>query len=399
MRKADPFPVPEYQGLEPTQPLDWPAMARKIIRDVLKLDRHERVILSANPYYGGAMLDAMRTEVQRAGAIELATILHWTPALAMLRAPDGCKPDPDDRAAEDEAIRRLFAIADAFIWLMNDWRSGRATHAVGQTELALETWPGRSVHFHWFHDPNDPDPDSPANKAIDRVYEAAILELDYRALRRTMDALAERMADRTVRITNGAGTDLSFVLTSQFHKNFGDASRGRAATARSTRDREEEIPCGALRTIPVRDSVDGVIAFERGFGFPVAGVGLDFTGFLETGLRIRFRGGRIVGLQTGGDQGLMDRLWAAETGDKDRLGEMVLGCNPLLRKVPGSSFPPYYGFGEGVLRLTIGDNRESGGLNRSSLHRWLYLLDATIRADDIPLVEDGKLVRRALGIA
>lgn len=399
MRKADPFPVPEIQGPEPSQPLDWPAMARKIVRDVLKLDRHERVILSANPYHGGAMLEAVRAEIQRVGAIELATILHWTPLLSALRAPDGCKPDPDDRAAEDRAMGRLFSVADVFIWLMNDWRSRRATHAVGQSELVLETWPGRSVHFHWFHDPNDPDPDSRANMAIDRVYQSAILDLDYGALRRTMEALAERMANRRMRITNGAGTDLSFALTSRFHKNFGDASRSRAAAASSPRDREEEIPCGALRTVPVRDSVDGVMAFERGFGFPVSGSGLDLTGFVEAGLRIHFRDGRIVRIQTGGDQRLLDRLWAAETGDKDRLGEMVLGCNPLLGYVAGSRFPPYYGFGEGILRLTIGDNRESGGPNRSSLHRWLFLLDATIRVDDVPLVQDGRLLRRALGIA
>ena len=397
MRKADPFPIPAYQGLEPTQALEWPAMARKIVRDVLRLDRHERVILSANPYFGGAMLESVRAEIQRAGAIELATILHWTPSLTALRTPDGCKPNPDDRAAEDEAIRRLFAVADVFIWLMNDWRSQRVTHAIGQTELMLETWPGRSVHFHWFHDPNVPDPDLAANKAIDRVYQAAILDLDYGALRRTMDALAERMASRRVRITNVAGTDLSFSLISRFHKNCGDASRDRAATACSPRDREEEIPCGALRTIPIRDSVEGVMAFERGFGFPAAGHGLDFTGFLESGLRIHFRGGTITRLETGGDQKLLDRLWAAETGDKDRLGEMVLGCNPLLRKVAGSGFPPYYGFGEGVLRLTIGDNRESGGANRSSLHRWLFLLDATIRVGDIVLVKDGKFALQALG--
>ena len=399
MRKADPFPVPEVQGLEPTQALDWPAMARKVVRDVLKLGRRERVILSANPYYGGAMLEATRAEIQRASAIELATILHWTPLLSALRAPDGCKLDPDDRADEDRAMGRLFAAADVFIWLMNDWRLRRATHAVGQSELVLETWPGRSVHFHWFHDPNDPDPDSPANMAIDHVYQAAILDLDYGALRRTMDALAERMANRRVRVTNGAGTDISFALTSRFHKNFGDASPARAATASSPRDREEEIPCGALRTIPVRDSVDGVIAFERGFGFPAPGNGLDLTEFVEAGLRIHFRDGRIVRLETGGGQKMLERLWAAETGDKDRLGEMVLGCNPLLKKVAGSRFPPYYGFGEGILRLTIGDNRESGGPNRSSLHRWLFLLDATIRVDDVPLVENGRLMRQTLGAA
>jgi len=69
---------------------------------------------------------------------------------------------------------------------------------------------------------------------------------------------------------------------------------------------------------------------------------------------------------------------APETGDKDRLGEMVLGCNPLLRPVSGTGFQPYYGFGDGVLRLTIGENRESGGANRSSLHRWLMFTDGIV---------------------
>ena len=98
-------------------------------------------------------------------------------------------------------------------------------------------------------------------------------------------------------------------------------------------------------------------------------------------------------LLTGGDQRRLDELWAAETGDKDRLGEMVLGCNPLLEPVPGSGFRPYYGFGAGVLRLTLGENEESGGDNRSSFHRWLMLTRATIEVEGGPvLVEDGRLL-------
>ena len=107
--------------------------------------------------------------------------------------------------------------------------------------------------------------------------------------------------------------------------------------------------------------------------------------------------GRIRRRETDGDQAALERLWAEQTGDKDRLGEIVLGCNPLLRPVAGSSFPPYYGFGEGYLRLTIGENLESGGSNRSSLHRWLFLLDATITVGGSTLVERGKLTPAAHG--
>ena len=90
----------------------------------------------------------------------------------------------------------LFANADVFLWLQNDWRSSRSTMTIGQSERILESWPGRSVHFHWFHDPGNPDPDHPSNKALDLVYQNAVLNLDYAALgrrhARSRRALAER---------------------------------------------------------------------------------------------------------------------------------------------------------------------------------------------------------------
>jgi leucyl aminopeptidase (aminopeptidase T) len=391
MRRSDPFPLPEHDWQQPTHRLDWPAMATKLVRQVLKLERHERVLLSADPYCGGAMLDAVRQEIQRAGAIELATILHWTPALTRLRTADGNKSDHDEREAEERAMCGLFAAADVFIWLQNDWRSARLTQASGQSELVLERWPGRSVHFHWFHDPRNPDPDDPANKELDLVYQRAVLELDYVRLAGTMRRLATKMSDRTIRVADPAGTDISFRLHTPFCLNDGDASRATLAGKRTPREREEEIPCGALRALPVIDSVEGVLAFDGDFGYPAIGKGLDLTPFIAAGLRIYFRGGRVVRLETRGDQRALDALWAMETGDKDRLGEFVLGCNPLLQPVPGSGFLPYCGFGEAFLRLTIGENRESGGPNRSTLHRWLMFRNANICADDDLLVEHGKL--------
>jgi hypothetical protein len=395
MRLTDPFATAQ-QGVDPTHVLDWEAMARKVIHDVLQVAPNERVILSADPYYGGAMLEAVRLEIQRARAIELATILHWTPKLTELRDANGCKPDAADAAAEDEAMARLFAAADIFIWLQSDWRSPRSTHAIGQSERILADWQGRGLHFHWFHDPNNPDPDHPANKAIDLVYQEAVLGLDYARLRKTMRDLAARMAEREVRVTNPAGTDLRFRATRRFHINDGDASPAKAASATCGRDREEEIPCGALRTIPVLDSVNGVIAFQQGFGFPSMGYGLDVDKWFNQGLRFVFEAGRVVRVETDGDQQQLDRQWSKETGDKDRLGEFVLGCNPLLRPVSGSTFQPYYGFGEGKLRLTIGENLESGGSNRSSMHRWLMFTDANIEADGELLVANGQLVAREL---
>ena len=100
----------------------------------------------------------------------------------------------------------------------------------------------------------------------------------------------------------------------------------------------------------------------------------------------------MVNIETGGDQRELDRLWALETGDRDRLGEIVLGCNPYLVPVAGSSFMPHYGFGAGVVRLILGDNRLSCGTYSSSFHRWLMWGDAGINVDGEAIVDCGRLI-------
>ena len=226
-----------------------------------------------------------------------------------------------------------------------------------------------------------------------------MLNLDYTDLKRTHETLARKMADQTVRVTDPQGIDISFRVTDQFHMNHGDASRARISRMTNARDKEQEIPCGCFRTIPLRDTVEGVISIQKDFGFPAAGYGLDVNQFFgKGGLRFVFKSGRVIKAETSGDQQALDRLWAEQTGDKDRLGELVLGCNPLLRPVPGSGFQPYFGFGDAVLRLTIGENIESGGQNHSSLHRWLMFLESTISVGGEALVENGKLTRAAKGL-
>ena len=392
MRLSDPFPI-EGQGLAPVHDINWAALARKLVRDVLQIEPHERVIISADPYCGAAMLDEVRAELQRARAIELATIMHWTPKLAALRAPDGCKIDEQDARREDEAMYGLFGAADVFMWLQSDYRRPYRTHATGQSEWVLETWKGRSIHFHWFPDPANPDPEAEVNKGIDRIYQSAVLDLDYGALRRSMRAIRDSMSEQVVTVTNPAGTNLSFRMSSRFYLNDGDASKTKALSAGSARDREEEIPCGALRTLPGIDTVEGVIAFKKSFGFPAAGYGLNVNKWFDQGLRFFFEKGRVVRIETDGDQTQLNAEWNAQTGDKDRLGEFVLGCNPLLKPVPGSTFQPYYGFGDGVMRLTIGENIELGGKNRSSLHRWLMLIDGTVKVGNETIVKDGKITK------
>jgi len=395
MTVFDPFALPDHQGLTPTHVIDWEAIARTVVRRILAVQRAERVIISVDPYYGGAPLEAVRCEIQRAGALELAAILHWSPGVGALRLPNGRHPDSALDRAETAAMQQLFACADVFILLMNDRRRAYRTVATSQSDEVVNAWRGgRAAHLHWFQDPRYPDPAHPVNLAHDRVNEKAILELDYDWMRRMMAHLVNLIRGRELRLTDDAGTDLRFRAGLRFHTNYGDASRERMSGFTLGRDREEEVPVGSFRFIPEPGSAHGRVVFpNRTDGEAMAlGRGFNVHPFTRAGLVFTFQDGKVASVETGGDQQALQQAWAAETGDKDVLGEVVLGCNPLLTPVPGSTFLPHYGFGAGVVRLILGDNALSGGRYRSSFHRWLTWSDASLTVEGRPLIVQGRQI-------
>ena len=74
--------------------------------------------------------------------------------------------------------------------------------------------------------------------------------------------------------------------------------------------------------------------------------------------------------------------------------ELALGFNPALA-VPAASahapWIPYYGYGAGVVRLSLGDYSELGGKVTGGYVRWNLFTDATVTAGGQVWVKDGKL--------
>jgi len=54
---------------------------------------------------------------------------------------------------------------------------------------------------------------------------------------------------------------------------------------------------------------------------------------------------------------------------------------------------PYYGYGAGVVRLSLGDNSELGGDVRGGYVRWNFFTDTTVTIDGEVWVREGKLVK------
>ncbi|HLH30684.1 MAG TPA: hypothetical protein VKY31_05740, partial [Terriglobia bacterium] len=82
-------------------------------------------------------------------------------------------------------------------------------------------------------------------------------------------------------------------------------------------------------------------------------------------------------------------------GDARMFREFALGFNPALKILPEAPFIGYYGYGSGVVRLSLGDNEEMGGANRGGGVYWNFIHNATVTARGKTLVKDGTVTAEA----
>ncbi len=358
-------------------PIDASKIARRVVAG-LRPTPGERAILAYDPAYYPELKRAMEGELRRAGVESVLAITFDAPELA---APTA---DPASARRREEEIvswlRPVFAKADIFLWL-----PGRALAQDLRWERLLESSHARGIHFHWIYPLEGKSSEEIAS--LSRMYERAILETDYAALSAEQDRLIAALCGTALRITTPDGTDLRMRIPADawFHKNDGDMSPARARQGRSARDREMEFPAGALRFIPDVGTVEGRLVLRR----------VATPGGVAEGVTLEFSGGRAVRWQAEKNEKAVLALREAIGGDIDKVGEIVLGTNPLLVAAMPSGELPYFGYGAGYLRVSLGDNWESGGANRSPGGRplWLFLEHATVEAGGRVLLRDGRIVK------
>jgi leucyl aminopeptidase (aminopeptidase T) len=363
-------------GIPYEYPADWTRVARLIVHDALQVAPGERVLIHADPTYFPALTEAVRIEVNRARAVELAVHMLHPPGLERVRKELRRREDPALRAMEDRAAAGLFALADVYIWLPTSW-----AYNVWQTEEIIKTWQGRAVHFHWIMDASM---DAGLFRRLSELYDAA-LWVDYAALTAHQRRVVAALQDSEVEVTDSRGTRLCFELRgAHFHLGNGDASRAFIdgyARPGSARDREVELPAGAIRTVDILGTEGVLVTPSETFGGRQVG-----------SMRVEFSGNRITGLTSQHHAPWVEATWRAQSGDRDRFGEFNVGVNPKLAVLQDLPAIPYYGYGAGVIRVSVGDNAESGGPYRSSYHQWFFLTDATVRANGRAIIEHGRLV-------
>jgi aminopeptidase len=198
-----------------------------------------------------------------------------------------------------------------------------------------------------------------------------VCNLDYGKMSKAMDALVAKMEQTDkVRLT-AKGTDLTFSIK-------GIPAIKCAGT--------HNIPDGEVFTAPVRESVNGTIAYNT----PTIYSGTSFEN-----VTLRFENGKIVEA-TGSDTAKLNEIFNTDEGAR-YVGEFAIGVNPFIQKpMKDILFDEKI---DGSIHFTPGkayEDADNG--NRSAVHWDMVLIQrpdyggGEIYFDDVLIRKDGRFV-------
>jgi aminopeptidase len=189
--------------------------------------------------------------------------------------------------------------------------------------------------------------------------------IDWPALEREMEKVAERVdGAKEVRIV-GEDTDLSFSL---------EGRKGKVSAAGAN------MPSGEVFYSPVEDTANGVVTFSE---YPAYYVGRDVHG-----ARLRFENGRAVEITARSEEEFFKSVLTSDDG-ASVLGEFGIGCNPGIQQhMRNTLFDEKI---EGTIHLAMGNGFPFiGGKNESAVH-WDMVKDLRRGGE---LYVDGELVQK-----
>ncbi|MBI3209881.1 MAG: class A beta-lactamase [Candidatus Solibacter usitatus] len=335
--------VHDYFLFQPKGPVDYDRLAARILES-LRPEAGEKYRLRFDPGYFEGLTDALRSKLKAA------------------------------------AIAEASGLNDASIYLWLPLRPG-GPGLPAQERQALKEWVDkggarRQVHFHWGEGSVSPDGlYGEHSTSLDALYQEA-LQIDRDALSKLQDRVIKQLAGGLIRVKTGDGTDMQFRTGARpFSKQDGDASAARARLSKMRIDRDIELPAGVIRAAPLEETASGVMVIpEARFGAQVA-----------RSIRFTFQKGRIVKVEAGENLAAVEAMLKEGGVAANSFREFALGLNHRLTPEPGARVLPYYGYGKGVVRLSLGDNEELGGNVRGGFVRWFFFPAAQVTVDGKPL--------------
>lgn len=357
--------------------LNFTAIAERIVKQS-SLQPGEQVLIVAQPGRFDSLVVELEQVVAKTGATYLGAVSIDTANQPARWTTDFVKAIRGKSVAD---LAAQFGEVDLAI-MMPGATPADPPYAAMQELLALGH--GRTIHFHWSGAYDLSGKAIDVTPAVDKLYQKVLLDTDYDSLRIIQRAFDSAMRVGDVHVTTPAGTDLTFNIGDRpVTKQDGDASLFNIADSKNLIDREVELPAGAIRVAPIEETVRGTIAFPDAL----------WNGKKVQGLVLTFSKGKVVAIdaKSGKEHVKAELDNAADAGYSFR--EMAVGFNPMLTIPEKDPFIPYYGYGAGVIRLSLGDNTELGGQVKGPYVRWNFFTDATVTVGADTWIKDGVRVK------
>jgi len=205
------------------------------------------------------------------------------------------------------------------------------------------------------------------------------LDIDYKKLAEQGRNIVNKVSDSTrVKVTSDKGTDIQFQvkdrkwiiddgIISQEDIKLGDVGLN--------------LPCGEVFVCPIEESAEGTVFFD---------VPTDYFGHRITGLKLKFKQGKVVSYDAEKGKKDFTDVLAAATGDKDKIAEFAIGLNPKAQFIHDILVDEKV---LGTIHIAIGDNKGPayGGKNNSSIHWDFIMTKPTVKVDGKTIMADGEL--------
>ena len=354
---------------------DWEAIANKLL-ERSDLVEGEKVVLVAKPGDFDPLIELLVKKIPKTGAIYLGTFSVNPNKMPREWETDFIK---QARGKNKEDLTDYLMQVDLGI-MMPGTIPTDLEYASMQDVLRKDK--GRTIHFHWSGAYNLSGEAIEIDNIKSEYYQKVFLDTDYINLGKIQRSFESAIRNNWVSITTPRGTNIKFKIGNRpVTKQDGNASSKRELQLNLI-DREIELPSGAIRVAPIEETVEGTIAFPNSI----------WNGEKVEDLMLTFNAGKVIKIEcTIGKDAVKTELDSAgEAGYSFR--EFALGFNPLLAIPQKNPWIPYYGYGAGVVRLSLGDNSELGGNVKGGYVRWNFFTNASVIVGKDTWVKEGKFL-------
>lgn len=204
------------------------------------------------------------------------------------------------------------------------------------------------------------------------------LDIDYQQLSlRGKEIIRNLSGAKTVHVTSGKGTDLTFEVTGRKWLN-DDGIMDDDDVA--SKDVGMNLPAGEVFVSPIEESANGVAFFD---------VPSSYFGYRTHNIKWTFKDGRVVEFRAEKGEENFRKILDMATGDKDKIAEFAIGTNPNATFIDDITQDEKV---LGTIHIAIGNNKGPayGGKNDSSLHWDLIMTKPTVEVDGRVIMKDGK---------